>query len=172
MYKRQINNIQNLDGDISIKYDDSLIGFYTEKTSIVVRQTAGEYPNYEAVIPYNNDKTLRVNCEDFKSSLQRVDIFTNELTHQIVLDLKSKDKLLITTQTQRGSAQEELPCEYSGESMQIGYNARFLIEILNRIDTDDVMLYLKDPLSAAMIKPTEQKENRELLYLLMPIRLE
>ncbi len=162
--------VTKLTGDVSVFYDDTKISFATEDCAITTRLVEGEYPDYESVIPVDNDKVLTVSRPLLESALRRGMIFAHEESKMCILSLSS-DVLKVSVQGE-GSAVEEIPCEYQGEEMEIGYNISYLLEILTHIDSEEVQFFLKDPISAAIIKPVYQREAEELMYLLMPIRLE
>lgn len=130
------------------------------------------FPDYENVIPKDNDKTLSIGKDDILSAVRRVSIFANKSTNQIALRLNA-GKLLITTEDPEKSskAQEELNGTYLGDDLTIGYNASYLKDILTHIDDDAINIQLKSPISAALFYPQNPKEDSDITMLLMPIRL-
>lgn len=169
--ERTWRETSKLAGHCEIKFDENTIGFWTEDTVIVSKRMESGFPDYKAVIPKDNDKLLLINKRDFINALRRVAVFSEEITHLVRIKLK-ENVAYIGSMSETGEAREELVCEYTGKEMEIGYNAAYLIEMLTRIETDEVKILLKDPLSAALITPKEQAEDEEITYLLMPIRLE
>lgn len=156
---------------VEVRFEEARVGFYVDSTEITARLVEGEFPDYEQVIPKDNDKVMRVGREELMSAMKRVSIFSNPNTHLTKLSLR-KDRLELFSETAEiGEARDELPCEYQGEDLDIGYNASYLLEILKRLDTDEVVFALSSGLSAGLITPGEQKKEEELIYLLMPIRL-
>jgi DNA polymerase-3 subunit beta len=141
-------------------------------TRIVCRQIEGRFPNYNAVIPQNNQNIVVVDRQTIINACKRVAIFANTGTSLLKLAL-SQDTLSISAQDIDFStnAEETLVCSYSGAPMAIGFKAPFLIEILNSITSSDVMFKLADPGRAGLILPTEDEPNQELLMLLMPMLL-
>jgi len=160
------------EGDsVEVRFEEARVGFYVNSTEITARLVEGEFPDYEQVIPKDNSKLMRVNREELMSGLKRVSIFSNPNTHLTKLSLR-KGKLELYAETADiGEAKDELACDYDGDDLDIGYNASYLLEILKRLDTEDVGFALSTSLSAGLITPSEQREGEELLYLLMPIRL-
>ena len=169
--ERTWRETNKLTGNCEIKFDENTVGFWSEDTVIVSKLMEGGFPDYKAVLPKDNDKLLVINKRNFIDALKRVAVFSEEITHLVRIKLK-ENVAYIGSMSEVGEAREELACEYNGKEMEIGYNAAYLIDILTRIETDEVKMLLKDPLSAALITPKEQAEDEELTYLLMPIRLE
>ncbi|MBD3288892.1 DNA polymerase III subunit beta [candidate division KSB1 bacterium] len=132
----------------------------------------GQYPKFENVIPINNDKKMIVNREELMSSVKRVSIFSNLITHQIKF-LIDENNLTISSEDIEfgGEGNEEIPINYESERMEIGYNGVYVLDILRHLDTDDVEFLLKDSVSAAIINPSAQKQNEDLMMLIMPIRI-
>lgn len=169
--ERTWREASKLAGNCEIKFDENTIGFWTEDVVIVSKRMEGGFPDYKTVIPKDNDKVLIIKKREFIDALKRSAVFSEEITHLVRIKLKD-NVAYIGSMSEAGEAREELVCEYDGKEMEIGYNATYLIDMLTRIETDEVKILLKDPLSAALITPKEQAEEEELTYLLMPIRLE
>ena len=106
------------------------------------------------------------------SSVKRVSLFSSALTHQVRLSL-SPGKLSVLSEDvdMGGEAREELSVEYQEDTMEIGYNAQYLMDILKQIDTEDAVFSLKSPINAALISPAQQEEKEAFLMLIMPIKL-
>jgi DNA polymerase-3 subunit beta len=130
------------------------------------------FPDYKVVIPADNPYKLTVKRTDFQSALRRINIFSNKSTNQVVLSINGSE-LQLTAQDVDFSSEgvERMNCEYDGEDLQIAFNAKFLIELLNASESDDVVIELSTPNKAGIIKPTEQTEAEELLMLVMPLML-
>ena len=130
------------------------------------------FPDFESVIPKDNDKEFSANKEELLSAVRRVSIFSNKSTHQIALRLNKGETQITTEDPEKASkAQEKIFGEFNGEDLAIGYNALYLKDILSHIDDEKVTIKLKTPISAALFYPGTQKENGKLTMLLMPIRL-
>jgi len=146
--------------------------FDLDKTQIFSRLIAETYPNYERVIPKDNQSKLKVNRDFMMSSVKRVSVLSNAITHQIRLSLKEDGiHLSALDQDIGGEAKEEVPAEYDGEPQDIGYNAMYVLEILSQIESDDVIFELNTQTTAGLVYPTDQKEKEEYLCLIMPLRL-
>ncbi|CUS97208.1 DNA polymerase III subunit beta [Candidatus Chrysopegis kryptomonas] len=132
-----------------------------------------KYPNYESVIPYENNKELVVERELFLSTVKRVSIFANSTTNQIKFTLDPSGYVEISAEDIDfgGSAKEKLNCTYNGEPMEIAFNAKFIIDILGHLDSEKVMFKFGSPTRAAIVQPYETSEDKEILMLVMPMRL-
>jgi DNA polymerase-3 subunit beta len=158
--------------EIGVIFGENNIIFNLDDSIIASRLIEGPYPNFEQVIPKDNDKRLIVNKDILTSTIRRVSILANTLTHQIKFSFK-KDTIELSSANfdLGGEAKETITCDYPGEPMDVGYNASYVLDILKQIDGDEVIFDLGTPVSAAMIYSSEKKEGEECLYLLMPLRL-
>ena len=130
------------------------------------------FPDYESVIPKDNDKELIINKNNILSAVRRVSVFSNRSTQQIALVI-ADGKIQVTTEDpeQSSKGKEELEGKYTGEDLTIGYNATYLKDILSHLPSEEITIMLKTPISAALFFPQKQEKNEELTMLLMPIRL-
>lgn len=158
------------DGAVILNYSDSHVFIQSGQTEIACRLIDATFPNYNGVIPTNNPNILTIDRKSLLNSLKRISIYANKSTNQIVLDLKP-DKIEIQAQDldYSNEAHESLPCQYSGDEMQIAYNSRFLIEMLGVLDSDEVMLEMSTPNRASLLLPSSSAENEDLLMLVMPV---
>ncbi len=130
------------------------------------------YPDYESVIPTNNDKTLTIDVQEMVSAVRRVSIFSNRTTQQIAIKLKKEGLEIATEDPEKATrALEKLNGEYNGEPITIGYNASYLKELLSYMPSNKIILKLNTPISATVFYPEETEEGKEITMLLMPIRL-
>jgi DNA polymerase-3 subunit beta len=130
------------------------------------------FPDFQSVIPQDNDKAFTANQNELLSAVRRVSIFSNKSTHQIALRLNKENFKITTEDPEKSSkAQEKISGEFDGEDFVIGYNARYLKDILSHVDNEKVIIKFKTPISAALFYPGTQNEKSELTMLLMPIRL-
>ncbi len=157
---------------VDVTLTENHIIFRLADTVVNSRCIEGQFPNYERVIPTDNDKRLIVNRELLMSSVRRVSIFSNSITNQIRLSLQGRELHIQSEDIEfGGEARETMESEYDGAPLEIGYNAHYLLDILRHLDTEEVVFELKDAISAGLIHPGKQQEDEELLMLLMPIRL-
>ena len=166
------NILSKDDSDVIITFGQKNAKFEFGQTTVVCRQIEGRFPNYNAVIPQNNQNVVVVDRQTLINACKRVAVFANTGTSLLKLAL-SENQIKISAQDIdfSTSAEETIACEYSGMPMSIGFKAPFLIEILSAISSTDVKLQLADPARAGLILPTENEENQDLLLLLMPMLL-
>jgi len=159
-------------GEVGVIFGDKNIVVNLGETVISSRLIEGPYPNFEAVIPKDNDKHLLVDKELLSSTLRRVSILSSNLTHQVKFGLK-KDKIELSAANSDvgGEAKETIPAEFMGEEMEIGYNAQYIQEVLKQMEGSMVDFSFASAVSAGMLMPKEKKEGEEYLCLVMPLRL-
>lgn len=139
-------------------------------TTIVVRLVDGQYPNYQQVIPSKFDRSISVNTSALVGCLRRAELISGDRASMVKIAI-SEGQLIITANSDiAGNAYEELEVEQTGDDITVAFNARFLIEILNKIDCPQVVLEFLGPLSPAAIRPAEPSEAGQPLYVLMPLR--
>ncbi len=162
--------VSNLSEEILISFGKQVVSFVAGNTVITSRVLEGEFPPYEAVMPKNNDKQLVVSKNDFIDTIKRAVVFAPEISKliKIIID---KELLTIEASSIQGEAKEELVCKYRGDPIEIGFNGTYLLAILSKIDTDNVIMTLKSPEGAGMILPETQVPNEEVSCLVMPIKL-
>ena len=166
-----LRNLEKAD-KVNVQIGEDHVVFRLDNAIIYSKLISGTYPNYERVLPSDNDKTLRVNRELLISTLRRVSIFSSSLTNQVRLELSPDEIIIHSEDIEFGAeAKETIPGVFSDEWLQIGYNSVYLLDILRHIDTEEVQFDLKDGGSAAIIHPVDQPENEEIVMLLMPIRI-
>lgn len=154
--------------------DNNYIRFSFDNIVLYSSLKEGNYPNYKAVIPTKNDKTFVVSRDAFMLSIRRVGIYANQSTYQIRVSLSNESTSISAEDINYSNkAKESIMGEYTGEPMEIGFNSKFLREILENIDTEQVQLEMSQPNHAAIIYPYDQKEDdpEYLLMLIMPVIL-
>jgi len=157
---------------VNVQVGEDHVIFRLENAVIYSKLINGAYPNYERVLPVDNDKTLRVNRELLMSTLRRVSIFSSSLTNQVRLVIAPEELTIHSEDIEFGAeAHEVIPAAFSDEWLQIGYNSAYLLDILRHIDTEEVIFDLKDGGSAAILHPVDQPEDEDIKMLLMPIRI-
>jgi DNA polymerase-3 subunit beta len=173
--KKPLNLLKtNLKGDeeVQLEYNDSNAVFRFNDVVLVCRLIDGKYPNYEAVIPKENPNVLTIDRLQFLGSIKRVSIFANKTTHQIKLKLAGSELSLSAEDIDfANEANERLTCNYSGEDLEIGFNSRFLMEMLNNLETTEVRLEMSAPNRAGLLMPSEHEEHEDILMLVMPVML-
>jgi DNA polymerase-3 subunit beta len=151
---------------------DNQISFRIGATVLHARLLEGPFPDYQAVIPQNNDKVLLIDRDLFSQAIRRVSITADRMTSQIRLGIEGERMELSATGTDGSRAEDEIPISFEdAEPLEIGFNFSYLQDILRSIDHETVRMSLRDAQSAALIQPAEEEEGREQLCLLMPLRL-
>ncbi|MFN5911026.1 MAG: DNA polymerase III subunit beta, partial [Bacteroidota bacterium] len=174
--KKPLNLLKtNLTGDeeVQVDYNESNAVFTFNDIVLICRLIDGKYPNYEAVIPKENPNVLTVDRQQFLSAIRRVSIFANKTTHQIKVKLAGSELSLSAEDVDfSNEANERLTCNYNGDDMEIGFNSRFLLEMLNNLDTPEVRLEMSEPNRAGLLMPAvKDNENEDILMLVMPVML-
>lgn len=156
--------------EVEFSMDENHLYFEIQNRHLTSRMLAGQFPNYELVLPKSNDKTITLNADKITQAIRRAALMADERSHGVKVDLAS-GKLGISSQSADvGEAKEAIPLDYTGESVSIGFNAAYLLEFLNVVSTDDVLLELKDEQSPALLRPSGDEEF-DYKYVVMPMRL-
>ena len=167
----QIRRLFPEDEELEIARGDNHLGFRSPFTAVYTRLIEGPYPNYQQVIPKDNDKYAIADKVALISALKRMSVIASDQTHRIRLSF-NQALLRFSVQTpDLGEATDELPVRYSGDPMDIGFNANYLLEILRYIPTDEVRLTFKAPERAATLEPEGWTDAATYLTLVMPLRL-
>ncbi|HUN67117.1 MAG TPA: DNA polymerase III subunit beta [Bacteroidota bacterium] len=160
------------DDDLSMMFDDHHVKFTLGGTTIVSRLVDEKYPNYESVIPTDNAKNATVDKQLLLSSVRRAALYASSTNHQVRFSLKKGSMTVSAEDIDFGSeARETIPCDYSSEQMEIGFNSTYVTDILSHIDTDEVTFQLSSATRAAIVSPVTQRDGEQLLMLIMPVRL-
>jgi DNA polymerase-3 subunit beta len=165
--------IQGIEEDVTIEYNETNSEFRFGNIRMTCRLVEGKYPNYEAVIPKENPNIMQINRIDFLNSIRRVSIFSNKTTHQVRLKMAGAE-LQVSAEDfdYSNKAEERLGCEYIGDDLQIGFNSRFLIEMLNNISCDEIKLSMSLPNRAGIITPLDHiEEGENITMLVMPVMI-
>jgi DNA polymerase-3 subunit beta len=162
--------IENDTNTISI--NATHIKFSFKNFTVTSRLIEENYPNYESVIPLDNNKKLSINKNSLLSSVRRVSLYSSSATHQVRFSLKENElKLSAEDVDFGGEAREKIPCVYNAEELEIGFNSGYLVDILTHIEAEQIEIQLSTPVRAAIIAPLEHKQNEDVLMLVMPMRL-
>lgn len=177
MPKKPLNLLKSIlagsEQEVTIEYNDSNAKFTFDQTVLICRLIDGKYPNYEAVIPKENPNKLSIDRNLFLNSVRRVSIFSNKTTHQIRLKIAGAELNISAEDIDYSNkAEERLTCDYQGDDMQIGFNSRFLTEMLNNLTSQDVSLEMSLPNRAGILTPVDGLDQGELVTMLvMPVML-
>jgi len=177
MPKKPLNLLKGIlagsEDEVTIEYNDSNAKFTFENSELICRLIDGKYPNYEAVIPKENPNKLAIDRTQFLNSVRRVSIFSNKTTHQIRLKIAGAELNISAEDVDYSNkAEERLTCAYQGDDMQIGFNSRFLTEMLNNLGSDEVQLEMSMPNRAGILTPIDGlDEGERITMLVMPVML-
>ncbi|HEX6617004.1 MAG TPA: DNA polymerase III subunit beta [Gemmatimonadales bacterium] len=167
----QIRRLFGADEEVEIARSENHLGFRSASTQIFTRLIEGPYPNYEQVIPRENDKAATADKAAFAAALRRMSIVASDQTHRIRMAFANGSCKLSVQTPDLGEAQEEITVTYEGDPLEIGFNASYLLEILKYIPTDEVRMTFKAPERAATCEPVGWDDPSSYLTLVMPLRL-
>ncbi|MGM0635598.1 MAG: DNA polymerase III subunit beta [Bacteroidota bacterium] len=177
MPKKPLNLLKGIlagdEADVLIEYNDSNAKFTFDTIELTCRLIDGKYPNYEAVIPKENPNKLVIDRLQFLNSVKRVAIFSNKTTHQIRLKIAGAElKISAEDLDYSNKAEERLVCDYQGDDIIIGFNSKFLLEMLNNLTSDNVQLEMSLPNRAGILTPIDDlEEGEKVTMLVMPVML-
>ncbi|MFT7611481.1 MAG: DNA polymerase-3 subunit beta [Parvicellaceae bacterium] len=175
--KKPLNLLKGLmgstDSNVTLEYNESNAFFAFDNITLICRLIDGKYPNYEAVIPNENPNRLTIDRTGLQNSIKRVSIFANKTTNQVRLKMTGSDLMISAEDLDfSNAANERLTCNYQGEDMEIGFNSRFLVEMITNMDSDEAIIEMSAPNRAGIILPGGEKSgDEEILMLVMPVML-
>ncbi|HET9464569.1 MAG TPA: DNA polymerase III subunit beta [Gemmatimonadales bacterium] len=167
----QIRRLFDADEEVEIARSENHLGFRSSTTQVYTRLIEGPYPNYEQVIPRENDKAATADKAALSSALRRMSIVASDQTHRIRVAFSNGSCKLSVQTPDLGEAQEELTVSYEGDPLEIGFNASYLLEILKYMPTDEIRMTFKAPERAATCEPVGWDDPASYLTLVMPLRL-
>jgi len=167
------NILSNTESEVVVAYNDANAKFTFDNIMLVCRLIDGKYPNYEAVIPKENPNKLTLERMSFLNSVKRVSIFSSKTTHQIRLKMAGTSLNISAEDIDYSNkADEHLQCNYEGNDMQIGFNSRFLLEMLTNLNSNEVLLEMSLPNRAGILTPIDGlEEGEKITMLVMPVML-
>ena len=177
MPKKPLNLLKGIlsgsESEVVIEYNESNAKFIFDNTELICRLIDGKYPNYEAVIPKENPNVLTIARNQILGSVRRVSIYSNKTTHQIRLKIAGAELNISAEDVDYSNkAEERLSCAYQGDDMQIGFNSRFLIEMLGNLSSDEISLEMSLPNRAGILTPSDGlDEGEQITMLVMPVML-
>lgn len=158
--------------DVTIDFNMSNAFFKFGNIRMICRLIDERFPDYENVIPSQNPIKMTINRTDLLGSLKRISIYANKTTHQVRLKITGSELQVSAEDLDfSNEANERLSCEHEGEDIEIGFNARFLIEMLSNLDTDQIKLNMSAANKAGLILPAEKEKGEDILMLVMPVML-
>ena len=175
--KKPLNLLKNIlnesNEEVKVSHNDNNVFFEFGNFSVMCRLIDGRYPNYEAVIPVDNPNKLTISRSALLNSVRRVSIFSNKTTYQVRFKITGSELQISAEDLDfSNEANERLSCQFDGEDMEIGFNARFLSEMLSNLDSENVSVEMSSPNRAGILFPTESDPSKEeILMLVMPVML-
>ncbi len=174
VHPKALGQVQRLFGaqePVEVARSENHLGFRGQSTQVFTRLIEGPYPNYEQVIPKDNDKSLVADKGALTAAVRRMAIVASDQTHRIRMSLGGPMLKFAVETPDLGAATEELPVEYEGDPLEIGFNAQYLLELLRYMPTDEVRMSFKAPERAATMQPVGNEDTPDYLCLVMPLRL-
>jgi DNA polymerase-3 subunit beta len=157
---------------VNVDYTASNAFFTFGNINLICRLIDGKYPNYEAVIPKENPNKMTIERVSFLNSVRRVANFANKTTHQVRLKIAASELSISAEDIDfNNAANERLACQYTGEDIEIGFNSKFLSEMMSNLDTENVNIELSAPNRAGIILPNGDTDGNDILMLVMPVML-
>jgi len=167
----QVRRLFGPTDELEVARSDNHLGFRSGGTVVFTRLIEGPYPNYDQVIPRDNDRACTVEKDALASALRRVGVVASDQTHRVRLQFSGGSLKLSVSTPDLGEAQDEVSVTYDGDTLEIGFNANYLLEILKYMPTDEVRLTFKAPERAATVEPVGWDDPAAYLCLVMPLRL-
>ena len=172
---RNILANQKEEQEVKLEFNNTNAFFTFDNFYIICRLVDGKYPNYDAAIPKENPNRLTVDRNSFLNTLRRVALFANQASHQVRLSIQERELVVSAEDLEfSNDASEKLPCQYEGEPMEIGFNAKFLAEMVSNIETEQILIEMSHPSRAGIIFPIREDEGEspeDILMLVMPVML-
>jgi DNA polymerase III subunit beta len=156
--------------EIEFAKDESTLFFRIGPRLLTSRQLTGQFPNYEAVLPKDNNKSVTVNCDDLTGAIQRVAQFADERSRAVRMKIEKGELKISASSTETGESEDSIETNYNGDSVTIGFNAAYLIDFLKATGSGEVRMEFKDAQSAGQLRPAEG-EDYKYRYIVMPMRI-
>jgi DNA polymerase-3 subunit beta len=166
------STIPSANTNVKVDFNASNAFFSFGNIKMICRLIDERFPDYENAIPVNNPNILTIGRTDILNSLKRISIYANKTTHQVRLKMAGSELQISAEDLDfSNEANERLSCDYQGQDLEIGFNAKLLIEMLNNIDSENIEIHFSAPNRAGIIKPADKDENEDVLMLVMPVML-
>lgn len=167
------SSLPDNDDEIELSYSDSHLFVKHDHTELACRLIDARFPDYKVVIPAENPFKMLINRASLQNALRRLSVFSNKSTYQVVLGISGNELQLNSQDIDLNfEGNERMACQYDGDDMRIAFNAKFMGEMLNSTDSEDVTIELSAPTKAGIIKPVEIEDGEELLMLVMPLMIQ
>jgi len=160
--------VENMEGNLELALEGAQLIVRKENAVLMIRLIEGKYPNYKQLIPQNLKENISISRDSLLSSLRRVSLLSNQKSKGVTFSLSKKKMEITSNNPELGDAHEEIPVDYSGQDLKIGFNAKYVLDVLSSIDEDNVNFELKDQLSPGLIRP---KNDKNYTCVIMPMRI-
>ncbi len=170
----ELSTLLNSTDSPSVEFakDESTLFFRIGGRLLTSRQLTGQFPNYEAVLPRDNNKSVAVHCDELSAAIQRVAQFADERSNAIRLRVEKNELKVSSSNTETGESEDSMETVFSGDPMMIGFNSQYLLEFLKVVGTGDVRFEFKDSQSAGQLRPDEAPDSEyKYRYIVMPMRI-
>jgi DNA polymerase III subunit beta len=172
--RKTLNELSKLTSEeidtVEFGYTENHLFFKVAERLLVSRVLSGQFPNYELVIPRENDRQVRLNTLDFADALRRAAVMADEQSHAVRFSLKEGQLEMSTATADIGEASESVNAGYAGEAIEIGFNAHYLLDFLGTLESEDVLLMLKDRETQGLMRPAEAGDF-DFTYVVMPMKV-
>jgi DNA polymerase III subunit beta len=167
-----LNSADDAAAAVEFAKDESTLFFRVNGRLLTSRQLTGQFPNYEAVLPRDNNKSVTVHCEELSGAIQRVAQFADERSNAIRMKLAKNELKISSSNTETGESEDSLETAYEGEEITIGFNSQYLLEFLKVVGAGDIRFEFKDAQSAGQLRPDEASDSQyKYRYIVMPMRI-
>jgi DNA polymerase-3 subunit beta len=169
--KKTLNELRKFDDStLSFDLDENNLFFRVQNRTLISRIIEGKFPNYEAVIPDDNPNTMVLPREQITHAIRRVSLLSTERSKGVKFEIQKDKILLFSSNPELGEARDEVEVEYSGDSLEIGFNSQYLLDFLSTVKSDEVKFEIKDENSAILMR-TAGDEEIDYKYVLMPMKI-
>jgi DNA polymerase-3 subunit beta len=162
--------LQDEADEVEFARDESTLFFRIGGRLLTSRQLTGQFPNYEAVLPRDNNKSVTVKAEEIASAIQRVAQFADERSGAIRIRLEKNEIRVSSSSSEMGESEDSIETTYAAEPLTIGFNSAYLLDFLKASSSGDIRLEFKDPQSAGQLRPDDGEEYK-YRYIVMPMRI-
>lgn len=160
------------EGEVILYPDETVLGVELENIEMITKLIAHKYPDYNSVIPLDNDKLMKINKQKLLTSIKRMLYFGATNFHQVRFTIYEDTLEVSTDDAEKGNrGVDRIPCEFNGDTMEIAFNTSYLADVLTHIDGDEVLFKINLPTKAIIVVPSQQNPKEDLLTLIMPVRL-
>ena len=158
--------------EVEFAKDESTLFFRVGGRLLTSRQLTGQFPNYDAVLPRDNNKSVTVHCDELSAAIQRVAQFADERSNAIRMRLEKSELKISSSNTETGESEDSIETAYTGDGIAIGFNSQYLLEFLKVVGAGDVRFEFKDAQSAGQLRPDEASDSEyKYRYVVMPMRI-